>query len=453
MYVLILSVLIIELLFSFRHPLYGLCFLVAVKILIPDNVRLLFADVSLNTACSLILVIGYLLNLMIRKVDFKGLDNGLFRYILFFMAFSVLIMLLTSYVPIDAQIKPFSQFMLLQLFPVIISMSVIRNKNDLKSIINVFLISALICILYSLICFVFAIPYPYNNWCNGYFEARDENINAVLEQNMGNISGRCMGTATSGTYDYGMVISIIFTTVGCIYYRFRKLWILIIFILCGLDVLCTTRRAPIITSMIFIIILVLGNSHNRKRTLLYGCIGLLSVILCIYIFPQLKDFRSILETSLFFWDDSVASRNNVSGSSVAYRLYQLKYTLIYIGENPLFGNGWGAMYYKIVNATMNGWESIVFTTLMQFGFVGGIVWSLLFYKFYRYTIVNKQRLLGLAFILSALALCILTDTIYHFYIFFGAVLIHKMEVLNNIESNFQINKIHSIKNENRIYNR
>lgn len=434
MVVLITLIIILHLFLSIKRPLYGFCSLLAIKILVPDNARNPFFDISLNTTCSLILLATWIVYILSNKNFKNGLRNSLFRYLLFFISFSILAIPLSSYMPISTQISPLFQFVILQLCPVIVFMSVVKNKDDLTIVLKVFLVSVLICVTYSLVCFVLKIPYPYNEMFTAQFGGRDENLSLVVEQVMGNVIGRCMGTATSGTYDYGMVISIVFTTIGCIYLKTHNKFVLIIWILCGLDVLCTTRRSPIITAMIFSFVIFLSSKKSKSRKLSYVIAGSCIILLSLYIFPQLSNFKNILESSLFFWNDSVSARNDVAGSSVSYRLFQLSYTWQCIQDNLLFGNGWGSPFYKGVHSVMNGWESIVFTTLMQFGIVGMLIWILLFYKFYRYSIAFGDKVLGAAFMLSALAFCILTDTIYHFYIFWGAVLIHKMSLYLNSEA-------------------
>lgn len=428
MLIFIVLIIAVHLFLSIKNPLYGFCSLLAIKILIPDNARNPFIDISLNTTCSLILLAVWLVSVISNKGLRNGLRNSLFWYLLFFISYSVLAMLLSFYMPISAQIPTLFQFVILQLCPVIVFMSVVKSKEDVILVLKVFLTSVLICITYSLVCFILKIPYPYNEMFTAQFGGRDDDLSLVVEQVMGNITGRCMGTATSGTYDYGMVICIFFTTVGCIYLKMRNMLVLSIWVLCGLDVLCTTRRSPIITAMVFLLIVFFFSRKSIFCKLSYTVAGLCIVVLCLYIFPQLSEFRSILESSLFFWSDSVSAHNNVSGSSVSYRSFQLSYTWKCIQDNLLFGNGWGSPFYKGVHSVMNGWESIVFTTLMQFGIIGAIIWIILFYKFYRYSIAGGEKVLGLAFIVSALTLCIFTDTIYHFYIFWGAVLIQKMSV-------------------------
>ena len=63
----------------------------------------------------------------------------------------------------------------------------------------------------------------------------------------------------------------------------------------------------------------------------------------------------------------------------------------------------------------------------------------MFYRFYRYSLKSKYRVVSLAFMSASMAFCVLNDTIYPFYIFFGAVLINKMSYFENLTINVNKN--------------
>lgn len=430
MIAIVILVFLLHLYLSFKRPQWGFCSLLAIKILIPDNVRFPVGNISLNVACALVLFGCWLIHRRAnRKANYT--KHSICTIVGAVVAYSAFNMLLTDVsVPVFAQFKPFFAYVVLQLLPVIVMINCFKKKEDVLLLVKVFVTCSAICAFYSLTCFFLQIPYPYNNFVNSVYPGRDEDMESVLSQVMGDVMGRCMGTATSGTYDYGMVISMLFTGIGVVYHALRKKWILIVWIMVGVDVLCTTRRAPIVTMMAFLFILFFFSDRKKlgkKLAWLAGIVGF--AIAAVFIFPQLSSFRNILEASLFFWDDSVSAKNDVSGSSVSFRVWQLKQTLTYIAHNPLFGNGWGSCYYNSKYPAMNGWESFVLTTLMQFGYLGMVIWSLLYYKFYKFSLKGKMPVVSLAFMVSAAALLILTDTIYPFYIYYGAALIYTLGLL------------------------
>lgn len=426
----IILIALFELYLSFKKPLYGFSCLLVVKILIPDNVRFPAGDLSLNTVCSMLLFCSWLLKAGLWRKRYPS-DTKMMWYILGFIFFWGFTILLTyTSVPLEAQFKPYFGYVVLQLLPIVVMIDVIRCKSDLQLLLQCFLVSSVICVVYSVGCFVSGIPYPYNDMVNSFFPGRDTDIELVMSSEMGGIAGRCMGTATSGTWDYGMVVTALFLCIGSIaLFLKNKIWN-IVWILFGIDVLCTIRRSPIIASMIFLLLIfLLSNRKSLSKKILYLICGGGILAAVVYVFPQLSTFRHILESAMFFWDDSVSAKNEVTGTSVSYRVYQLKRTMELISDTPIFGNGWGSCYYRALHRDMNGWESIVFTTLMQFGYFGFLIWMHMFYRFYRYSLKSKLRVISLAFMVASLAFCILNDTIYPFYIFFGAVLINKLSYM------------------------
>ena len=428
----ILVVTLLHLFFCIKKPIYGLCTLLAIKILIPDTARF-SQSLSLNSLCSIVLFVTYFAYVLLGKESLSRLRNNLINYILFFIVFSFFVILFTDYTPRGYQIKTLLQYFFLQIAPIVVAVGVIKTGKDLKLILLVFVISFIICTLYGILCFIFGYPYPYNAWFSQYFSV-SRNANYEMRVEMAGITGRIIGTATSDSWSFGMVIGIACLIVHIIYTYLKTRLSLICYGLCVIAVLFTVRRSPILTLLCFYLLLYLFNFKyvkKFKKMILCGITIGLFILLLINIVPSLSSFRNIIETVFFFWDDSVAAANRVSGSSVSLRQYQLNYTITHISESLLFGNGWGAMYVKY-HPGMHGWESIIFTTLFQSGVLGLFVMGGLFYSFYKYSIIkNPDHGLAKAFIIASLIFCITSDTIYPFYIYFGCVLINKINTIRN----------------------
>lgn len=413
-------------------PVYGFCSLLAIKILVPDNVRIIFLPLSLNSFCSIILLITYFYHLIRGKETLRYLHNYTAQYILMYIIFSLFVTLFANYTPFEMQIHNFFMYLFLQIIPIIMMIAIIRTPHDLCLITNVFVFSFIICTLYGIICFVMGLPYPYNSWFANYFDvARGANYDQIEE--MAGISGRIIGTSTSDSWAFGMVVGIAFMISFIINNYKKSKTTLVCCLLCIIAVFFTVRRTPILTFFSFFILLFFFSQKSRTnfyRVLRYSFVVVIAALLLIYYVPFFAPFKNIIETVFFFWDDSVALANDVGGSSFEYRLFQLKYTINHVADSPLFGMGWGAMYYKGAHPDMNGWESIIFTTLFQSGYLGVVFTAGLFWAFYRYSIVrSRNRALAKAFILSSLVFCIVNDTIYPFYIYFGCVLLNKLSTI------------------------
>lgn len=412
---------------SFKKPLWGVCTLLAIKMLVPDTVRSPLAFLSLNSFCSLALFLAWIKGVFAHSVKLGKEELGLVHYVGILTVLCFLVFIFGDF-PLSRQFPASVQYFTLQIFPVLVAASVINDKDSLTLVLKVFVCSSLICMVYGIFCFLTFTPYPYNQWIvQFYTSARGvSNYEDVTTAEMGGIAGRIMGTVTSDTWSYGMVICILFSLFYCLYDKTKQKILLACTILAAVSCLFTVRRTPLMVLFSFIITLMLF----RKKTnmMKWICVGLAVCVFLYFflnLFPQFKKYSSILETVLFFWDDSVAAKNNVSGSSLEFRLFQLDYTLNQISDSPIFGNGWASMY-QARHHRMIGWESMLFTSLMQFGYLGFMIWMGWFYKLYKYSIQHtKDKSLGIAFMLSSLMLCFVNDTIYPFFIFFGAVLLNK----------------------------
>ena len=61
----------------------------------------------------------------------------------------------------------------------------------------------------------------------------------------------------------------------------------------------------------------------------------------VYFVPQLESAKNLIESSLFFWDDSLRDKHDVGGSSMSMRINQTLYPWVMISDNILFGHGFG----------------------------------------------------------------------------------------------------------------
>lgn len=427
MYLFIIILVIVHLYFSVKKPLYGICTLLAIKILIPDTARSPISVLSLNSLCSLILFASYIIHLLSGKEKYRYINNHLVHYIGIYFIFSLLVIVFTDYTPRSSQINTLIQYFALQLLPVIVAIGTIHTTKDLKLVLYVFVICMAICTLYGLTCLVFRIPYPYNAWfAESFSVARNANYEGAVESVAGGVQGRIIGTATSDTWSFGMFISLAFMISYFVNKYLKSNYSLICYVLCAIAVVLTVRRAPVLTLLSFYFLLSILYYKLSFKIYVYVFVGIITLYMVIILIPELASFRHIVESSVFFWDDSVAHENGVTGSSLKLRLYQLNYTVTNISESPLLGNGWGAQYAKY-HPGMYGWESIIFTSLFQSGYLGIIALTYLFVSFYKYSIKNaKNRGIALSFILSSALFCITSDTIYPFFIYFGCVLLNKM---------------------------
>jgi len=436
MELIIIIIISIHICSSFYRLEYGLCSLLAIKILIPDVARSIIPALSLNAFCSLVLTIAVLWSLINGSIKKAEINNKMVKFCLLFYILNYFFFFFSSTTPLSFQIKPMHTFYLLQLMPIMLGSIIINNKYKLILVFKVFSICFFICAVYGIIAWVSG-DYWYNNLFFVHYGAdfgRNTDMTTAAGAFMAGLQGRIVGTASADSYGYGMIVPIAFMIFFIFNNKLKWNITRIMVVLLAINVLMTIRRTPIITCIVFLLCMFWFEPLRVKvKYFKIGIIAFFVIAACIMFIPFLENFRNIIEASLFFWNDSVSAENEVSGSSVSLREYQLFYTLDQIKGNILFGNGWGAMYYES-HPTMFGWESVVFTTLMQFGVSGVLLWTYMFWFMYKYsTRKQKNKVYQKSFIIASVALCIFTDTIYPAYIFLGCLLMGKSYLLNDAD--------------------
>lgn len=127
------------------------------------------------------------------------------------------------------------------------------------------------------------------------------------------------------------------------YYRLTKkklfLWTTIFTSICIF--ICTKRTAMVAFFLTLLMYFGYANPKVKKNIIIYSFIGLLGVLLLVYFVPQLESAKNLIESSLFFWDDSLRDKHDVGGSSMSMRINQTLYPWVMISDNILFGHGFG----------------------------------------------------------------------------------------------------------------
>ena len=83
---------------------------------------------------------------------------------------------------------------------------------------------------------------------------------------------------------------------------------------------------------------------------------------------------------------------------------------------------------------MNGWESMVFTSLAQVGILGSILLVKMLYEFIDYQMQSDMPF----FIVANSIFFILTDSFYLFYTLLGMVLLNKVDKYYSISASHVI---------------
>lgn len=448
----ILLIAIIALYYSHKKTLYGCCFLLISRILIPECVRMTpLIDISLNTM--MIIIIGFftLRDIINRNVEISVIKNDIYlkQIILFTFAFFVILQF-SNYENYSYQIARLTQFIITDFFPVTLFIINIRTKKDLTLIIKVlFIVSLISCIWGIMTLFLGKNTYVFE--LNSLYSHRDY----LFEENSLDTSRGIAGT--SGTFEHangwGYFLPITFVLFFFLYDITKNKKIPLLLILLSVSVFICSKRSAIIAYSSFWMVHVFFIDKKKKIRYLIGSLCFLfAIYIIVNINPNFEKVKGLLESSLYFWNDNVARTNSINGSNFNMRITQVIYSFTEVKDNIIFGKGFGwTSYYLSKNAyhpILYGFETIISDAIVNGGIVGLCLWIYIFISSYRYSAIHdKNKYYYKLFTFVQIVIAIATGLSY--FIFYGIyiVILNKLYLLKNdknINSNrhIQLRKRH-----------
>ena len=195
--------------------------------------------------------------------------------------------------------------------------------------------------------------------------------------------------------------------------KMNKKLLIVIVVLAFLNVFLTGKRSCLLPLIIFGVYFCGKRGLLSLKNILLTFVILIASYVVISSVPMFKSLNKNIESTVFFWDDKVAARNNIEGSSLEMRQTQFEYANHMISANPFCGLGFDyPSFYSSKHGkhpVMLGFESIYFFVLVSSGFLGLIIWFLFFRRIYLLTNVKLSDFgFSLAYHGGFLLSCILT---------------------------------------------
>lgn len=422
---------------SMKRTVYGCCALVYTRILIPDIVRLTpIADISLNTG--VIGIIGLFLFrdlLLKRKIWNDFVHEKYIQQILFFTFLLLLSVILGTCLDFSHQMGHLKQYFITDLLPAIIFVASIRQSEDVRLLLKSVIIAILINTIYGIFTVIIGMN-PYLFVLKLYYVT---DSTAVVEESL---SERAGITSTSSTFRHanfwGTFLPLAF--VFCFfYYKFtqKRVYLLATILTAVCVLLCAKRTAMVSFFLVLFLYFWYANPNLRIKIIRYSVIGFIGVILLIYLVPQLESVKGILESSFFFWDDSLRDKYDVGGSSMAMRIDQTLYPWTMISDNIFFGHGFGFTleHFKThgIHPIMANFETILSQAVCNGGILGIFTWIYFFtfnYKLSKDFVPAHLRQFPKLFHFCALAIAVANGLdVILFYLIFN-ILIKNSYLLN-----------------------
>lgn len=449
MFLLFIVFLAVSTYLSYKRTVYGCACLLVSRILIPECVRLTpFLDVSLNTAVILILVFFAFRDIFtIKNISIRISKDKYVRYLLFFISYFFISLPFSDYSNLSYQYSRTVQFFVTDILPVIIFIQSIRNKYDLLLILKVLSVCTFICCVYGCLTIIVG-DNPYVAIIKSLYRDDETSTNEfLLYDERGYMSTSATFVHSNG---WGYFLPITFVLFYLLYAKnfFSKKIIIPLLVLLSIGVVICSKRSAFVAYFSFWLFYFLYSSLIKKVRFVY-CFIFFCILgyLCLLFIPQLNNIRGMVESSLFFWNDSVAAKNDIGGSNFVMRVNQVLYSFVEIQNNLLFGHGFGwSSYYLQRNPfhpILYGFEIIISDALVNGGILGLLLWFYTFYFSCKYSLLNikckKDR--KYAIILTLVQFVIALATGLSYFIFYGVyiVLLHKFFQFNMF-SNENINR-------------
>lgn len=442
-------IIFIFLLLLLKNRVWGFSFYFACRIILPPIVRL--GPLSMNSVMAIILLACILLLDRNKKiVKRKTLIN-----LVLVLIIPLGIIGLLGHIPYSFQLNSLLQFFLTELSPFLSLVYIVRTKDDLRQILLVMFCSYICVGIWGVITYMLKMNPLYTYFMLTY--AGDYEVADFTGDGFDNIRGALSATATgnlSGPLPWGQESMLI--ALFILFYKdninIPRVLFISVLALAIVNTFLTGKRSCLLPLILALIYYLWKKKFFSVRNISLLILGALSVYIVISYIPSLEGLSKNIESTIFFWDDSMAQRNGIAGSNMEMRQSQFECAHQMVGNNILWGLGYDypSFYSSKFGAhpIMHGFESIYFNVLVSSGVLGLLIWFLFFRKMIRITYNNgKNRGFLFAYHGGFILSCILTSIQSSMWIYMIlSILYIKSNLLSNDSFNnnsgLQCRKIH-----------
>lgn len=394
--------------FSLINLTYGVCIFLMVRILVPEDVRLPFANISLNTGIIAALFIMTILQSIVRNGRL-GYNKKITRGVVAFCVYCVISLLLSEYSDLESQMGYFIQFLITDIMPCIIAASVLKSEKDVLLVVKSFLITCLITTLYGVISY-FLQSNPYRL----LWAAASNETNQIYWY--GNFTTSTFVSTNSFGYFIGLSFPFVaFLLSKGIYKKYSEA-VLVLLAVCSL---LGKKRTTIVVLLCYVLLwFISGNIKKRLKYLVYSIPVAVIAIAVIFTVPSFESTKNVIVTSVFFWNDSIYNSVTLGngGSDWALRLRQLAYPFVEVKDNPIFGHGfgWCTWYLSrgIIHPVLFGFETLPAQAICEFGLMAFILYPLLFVGLYKFADAKTKNKYVLLFLITSIVQMFGTGAVY-----------------------------------------
>lgn len=404
---------------TIKKDIWGMCFFMAVRILIPENIRFIVSSISLNTAVFLCVFFVVLVK-RCRGGKIKIASKSFPIFLLFLVIYFAIVLPISDFGDLLLQYELLIKYIITELLPPICLFICIKNKKDVYIFVKFYMIISMVCCVYGLLV-VFLKGYnPYV-----FFLTKES-------QYLNTWKGLSSNSTFVSTNSFGYYLTMSFPFCFYVYKAFyKKRWVCILLILQVLCIIFSKKRSALICLVFYCFMYVLFNMNKRKTKMVLFLFGFSVFLFVISLaLPPFKAMRDFVLSSLLFWNDNAIKGLTTSdlGSSWSLRVTQVIYPYVEIKDNLLFGHGFGWCSWYLEKHQLHwplfGFETIFASGICEYGIMGFVVFFCIFYFSYK-NIQYKEKSVqnySLMFILTVLLMAIATGFNYY-YLFFSLIVV------------------------------
>lgn len=352
---------------------YSLCLLS--KLVIPIFVKFNIGGISVafHSFCFLFILILFFHNLRFSVLW----HNTIIRITLLWVIFTIIIGVISPDTPYVYNIKWILQTARDYIF-VMLGWQIYKKKNQIETFFSLLFFITFISCIYGI--FEYIVKWnPYMEYMVNSFDgvsAWETFYNDVR----GVINGRIQGL-TKHPLIHGQMMEVVLPFVLIFnkknFITGGNLLVLLIII----NVILAGSRASIISTFLFLVLILL-NKHNYRKAILFILILLFT---SIFIGERMSgDIGRTFKNMFLFWNDDTSQE--IHGSSKQSRLLQYAYMIDHLGRKLLIGHGIGYVQFdNDINGEhpiMHGYESIVLKKITETGLLGFLIYIIWYLRIF-----------------------------------------------------------------------
>ena len=361
---------------------FGLIILLRIMILPSISLSLGPANILLTHITTIILFFAFFIHQYLKKQREEILNKHILdkTIIIFILANFALIFFSSFNVGLISQIKYIGSGLIMQFLVCYVIWYIYNTREEITQFANIIALASIFLFLYGIFCYL-TMSNPYISFVESTFGMEDSVLRR-MEEIRGGLEGRIQGTMqhalTWGGTCY--ILFCFFMSNGVI--KSNRLMLL----LCSLaliNLFLSGSRSVLLALIISLVtyFFFVGKA-KRIKIIKYSFLVLPILLILVFISGFWEKYQVLIESTLFFWDDSLEANSEIKGSSTSMRLEQLLYAIFMVKDSLLGGLGHGYVieYQQSegFHPILLGFESLVLQKLVDNGILGLLLWLLFF---------------------------------------------------------------------------